>query len=438
MRWFKDLLAEHRVISKACQSWGVTMRLECALLGLALIGLSQPSLAQTNGPDLDCIDRAGNHNGKIDTDQEILTLALHQDKTFREMDKNCDGEITKAELDAWLSEQKKSFRFKLTVNDIRLKAAAGSGPKIETKRDQTTLQRKGEQPTWSQKEGSSQLYLRQDFADFHTFSSPKAQGVGADFDFTWDQEKPNRSLSAKGVAFVPLIFDHAWDESQRTQLYVGSIALAPSLRFEYLTNSNLQLKKNNVEILTPGVTAEAEIGNVLGWSHFVRTRASLVTNMGHLDNWQIHNEWQPIEPAGHVCIGTPCPLLGTPALFRFDPVLVAEYSEMFHGSDLASQPLFMDHDRAFLLGPTLALKVYPNGLKKDELPVWLQNAEFTTAYNWYQDALSHHQYSRLDTAFTFKADKDDHVGVKLSYSRGNTQDTAQRVNVAKAGVAVKF
>jgi hypothetical protein len=405
-------------------------------VSLGVLTCATPAFGAKDGPDLACIDRNGNHNGKIDTEHEIQVLALHQDKTFREIDKNCDGSLSGEEVRAW----KQTIRVQLAVRDIERQVNAGAAPKVESPKDEP--RKPAEHLEWTQASGSGNFYLRRDFQDFHTYSNPtKAggpQGNGAEFAITADRDAGNRSVSAKGVAFVPLIFDHTWDESQRNSAYVASVAFAPSLRFEYLSNSSSQLKKKNVEILTPGVTSEIEVGNLFNWSHFLRARASVVTNMGHTDSWQARGEWQPIEPGGHFCIGTPCPLFASPVLFHFDPVLVAEYAGALQGSDLASQPLFVEHDRALRVGPSLALKLYPNALRSDELPLWLANAEFKAGYNWYRDVLSNRHYSLLDLALTLRADQSDRFGISISYTRGNVEDTADHVDVGKIGVAVKF
>jgi len=205
-----------------------------------LFGLADAALAQDKGPNLACIDEHGNHNGKIDTAEEIRVLVLHQDQRFREQDENCDGEVTKAELNKWFEA---NLGARLAVNKIVQQVEAGKPPKIETKGKSKDPPPAGERPTWTIADGSGQFYLRKDFQDFHVFSSPKAQGAGADFGGTWDRLSNNRTLSAKGVAFVPFIVDSGWDESQRDRPYIGSIAFAPSLRFEYVSNSNPQLKK---------------------------------------------------------------------------------------------------------------------------------------------------------------------------------------------------
>lgn len=408
---------------------------------LLTLGSADFSVAQDDKPDEACIDKAGNNNKKIDTPHEIRTFALHLDKTFREQDKDCDGVVTKVEMEEWQAKKMRSVRFRLAVRDLERRVSAGTGPTVEKKKDETP--KVGETPAWTQAPGSGQFYLRRDFQDFHTWSNPKAKasgaaGNGADFAVSWDQEASNRAISAKGVAFMPFILNHTFDETQLSTPYVAAVAIAPSVRFEYLSNSNPQLKKKNVEIVTPGITTEVEVGRFLNLSHFLRARGSIVTSMGHTDSWQLRGEWQPIEPSGRICVGTPCTLFGSPILFRFDPIFVTEYAGAMPGSDLASQPLFMDRDRALRLGPSLALKMFPNALRSDELPIWLQHAEFKAGYSWYSDVFNGRRYSLLDLALTLRANKDDTLGLSFSYSRGNAEDTAQQVDVGKVGIAVKF
>lgn len=410
------------------------------LVAIALLGHIGVCEAAVSSADLACIDRAGNNNGLIDSKAEILTTALHVDKTFREQDKSCDGKISRAELNAWLAKKKKSLKVQLAVRDLERKVIAVSLPTADTKPSGTAqeaahLEHAGE---WTQPKGSGQIYLRRDFQDLFLFSDPKPTGSGAEFAVTSDLLAENRSISAKGVAFWPLVFDRTWEEKQRDRPYLARVSLTPSLRFEYLSNSDKKLKKRNIEIVTPGLTAEAEVGNLLGFSHYARARASLVTSTGHSESWQLRGEWQPIEPSGRFCVGSPCPLFGSPLLFRFDPKVVAEHAVAIGRVDPISEPLFSKKDYASRVGVSLPLKVYPNLLLRKELPIYLQYVDLSISYTAYQDLAIKSKYSLFDAVLTLKNSPDDRIGISLSYTRGNVEDTGQPINAAKIGVAAKF
>jgi hypothetical protein len=285
--------------------------------------------------------------------------------------------------------------------------------------------------------------LRRSFEDVHPFTDLTAKGSGADFSVTWDGVKNNRALAAKGVAAVPFVFNREFREDLRFSPYVASITFAPSLRFEYLANSNRKLQAKNTEILTPGISGELELANfgAPGLAHYITGRSSVVVSKGEARNWQGRLEWLPIynpPQGGTLCVNSPCPFFDLPLVWRLGPKAVVEYAGVIRADDSASEPLFRDGRRVLRAGGVLSFALLPNGFRLDELPVFLRALEYRLDYYVYQSLYSRRTYRLLDTVLTYNLDKDGNVAVALSFSRGNVEDTAERIDIAKLGLAVRF
>ena len=112
----------------------------------------------------------------------------------------------------------------------------------------------------------SYLILRDSFEDVAVFSSPKDVKLASGASLTWSNDRiaANRSWTAKGVAAYPIVWQNPDNPAPRSSFdpYLVGLAFTPTVAINRVTNSNAQLVKNNIDVLTFGGAAEFAVGHM--------------------------------------------------------------------------------------------------------------------------------------------------------------------------------
>ena len=79
----------------------------------------------------------------------------------------------------------------------------------------------------------------------------------------------------------------------------------------------------------------------------------------------------------------------------------------------------------------------PGELQEPPAPSWwIQRIHYEISYGWLYDLLSSRQYDLLDTALSLKLDEAGHLGLTLSYRKGDLIETGQNVDLANIARSV--
>lgn len=281
--------------------------------------------------------------------------------------------------------------------------------------------------------------VRRSRAAIGSFADPKPFGKAAGAEFAWadDRIAENEVWSARGI--VAASFVH-YGEVLRDRPYIDTLTLAPYVNFDRVSNStNLT---NDVDNLIYGGVFEAGFANVLGATQYLDIGGEYVSSFaGDAKNWSVELQWQPVggvNPEGGNTIfsylGTPLPL-GRYFVFAVSPTVQGQYVGEL--GEVASQPIFTDHNEAFRAGPSVTLAV--DGVKEFAyVPWWIQRLHYEITYGYLYDWLSGRDYELLDTSLTFALDPKGHLGLTFSYRKGELEATGQDVDLANIALSVSY
>lgn len=400
----------------------------CLGFGLALFAFCAKAQAvecKFSGPD-----------GAPATDPEWRVFLLHQSsELYRAADTECRGELRQADVQAYLA----GIDTKVSTAMDRLRSRQAVGKTVKVKKDGTTIpsllaSNKPDEPKCAQ----SFWLVRESYEDITIFGCPKTakQATGASFGFSSDQVLNNDSWSAKGV--VSRVFRQFIDPPQDPFApYFSAFAFAPSVKFNRLTNSNETQKSKEVDVLSFSATGEFAFGNVLWGTQYLRARAAYNTGFeSETDSWSATAEWQPLHnrKPGEASPSISAPNTLGPLVWQIDPILRLQYSEQVAGS---TSPIFDENDYALRLGPVAVLTIRP---KADELyvPEKLQDAIFALSYQWLTDLASNNEYDLFGASLTLPLDQAGHFGLKVSYQKGEVEETGQEIDQTQVGLSAKW
>ncbi|WP_108680488.1 hypothetical protein [Methyloceanibacter sp. wino2] len=258
---------------------------------------------------------------------------------------------------------------------------------------------------------------------------------GAQFAWADDAISNSEVWSAQGIVAARLMHR---GQTQRYSPYVQNLAFAPYAYFDRVASGGSVV--DGIDNLAYGAVFELSVANVLGATHYFDIDAEVVSSFaGDAKNWSIGAEWQPIGYLRHGktflrYFGQPLGL-GRNFLWTITPKVYGEYvSEI---SDAAEQPIFADRDEALRVGPTVTLNLY--GIKEfDDVPWWAQRFSLEVTYGWLYDTLSELDYELLDSSVTMALDEKGHLGLTLSYRKGQLIETGQDVDLAKLGLSLSY
>src|SRR5438477_4365743 len=368
--------------------------------------------------------------GKNPTREQYRILLLHQNSDeFKLFDGQCTGRPDHKAYLAWLES-----KIVLPLHDYdRLRRAGVRAPLPDT----------GGAPPPKAGGWQSYLILRDSCEDVAVFSSPKDVKLASGASLTWSNDRiaANRSWTAKGVAAYPIVWQNPDNPAPRSSFdpYLVGLAFTPTVAINRVTNSNAQLVKNNIDVLTFGGAAEVAVGHMFDetTTHYFRARvAAAGTTEGTVKSIWDTVEYQPITNfANFLNVGSPNPLGPIPATFEIDAIYRAQYATR---TVMTLDPIFANREHIFRSGPVLALSIIPQQGPDSPVPKLLQRFNFVTTYSWLEDPQTHQTFWHWLASLGFALDDNGNVGIKLSYEKGQVEQTGQPVDLTKVGLTAKF
>jgi hypothetical protein len=268
--------------------------------------------------------------------------------------------------------------------------------------------------------------IRRSKPDVGNFANPtcfrKAQGA----EFAWANNRvdENEIWSARGLIARPITVADQFK----------SLSLSPYISFD--RTSKAATIEELIDNLTLGGVIEFGLDNVLDGTQFFDIDGGLVTGFNGMGkNWGINLAW---EPKGNKRSGSVMGFLGTEQnlgryfTYTFSPTLQTGFANEI--SETALQPLFADNDWAIRSGPLVVFAL--NGA--DDAPWWIKRMGYEITYGWLYDWISGRDYELFDTALSFGLDETGHLGLTLSYRKGQLKETGQDVDLANIALSVSY
>jgi hypothetical protein len=353
---------------------------------------------------------------------------------LRHYDRNCNGLPDKDELDARDRDLRKhvaSSNTSATAPPAWRASAPQVAPAAGTARAEAKSSAKADQGC---PQGFSGFpFVRDKYSDIAAVStsdcSVNLQKLGGAL-FSWSNDRiaNNQQWSATGLVGAQFF----WVQQPPDQItpYVNIFSVAPLVRFQRVTNSKLTTK--DIDVLSPGISGEVLIDRafVPDAQLYVRGRGNVNTSFAGITNsWSGTFEVQPVYDRLH--IGTPIPLTALPSNWTFMPLARAQYFGRVNNS---TDPLFLRSDRVFRAGPSIALVVTP--FDGPPVPDVLRKIVFSSSYTWYRDFIQTRNFVHYDLSLAYNIT--DNFGVKVTYEKGQIDESGKDVNLTYAGLTVKF
>ncbi len=257
------------------------------------------------------------------------------------------------------------------------------------------------------------ITLRKTWTDIDLGSCPQAakSATGALLSYSDDQIKHNDTWSAIGTA--ALIYS---PQPAIGSPYVFSTGVYTSLN--KVTNSAAaQSSSNSDQIGYGGFLQGGVVSTTFSTysANYLRLRGGEVDD--NIKNTTAANfvaEWIPVYDDGNFKIHSGIQIPGTLALFRIDPEIQAQYVEL---TGKKQSSAFNGLTRALPVGPQVTLRFYPG-----TSDFWSHIVP-TFTYWWAYEPYSVRTITWLDASLTYNLDQDGHLGISVSYEKGNNVDT---------------
>lgn len=269
--------------------------------------------------------------------------------------------------------------------------------------------------------------LRRDWKDIGPLGCPQKvdKATGAEIAFADDQANHNRIWSINGTAAVTyssiMDQDEVWWKPSIT-------SFASYVTVNRVANSAVDSASDNVDKLVYGGALSLAFNNETGGNNFT-FRGGGVEN--HIKGTTSANFTAEYSPAyAPLLVHTVVPrVLGLPMNFRYDPELILQYNEATGPKQVLD---FNGRSQALRIGPQVSFYLFglPDGFFAK------MNASFT--YHWAYETYAQKNLSWLQTALTYNIDDAGHLGVALTYSRGNDEDTGTFTNIYRIGLTGKI
>jgi hypothetical protein len=287
------------------------------------------------------------------------------------------------------------------------------------------------------------ILLRRSLDDIGSFSKPNdlSDAAGAAFGWARNGSDHNHIWNAQGVIAVPYVREVGKYQGKDVP-YLRTLSIAPYIVFDRVNNKDIAAA-DNVDVLTFGGAGEASIANWGNATHFFTVKGDLVSSFdgGKTKNWAVIGEYHavgnPSDEGGNTFfsyLGTPLKTGFQSAYWTFTPKLRTEYRGALNGSD---DPIFSDRNSAFRSGALLNFGLTVDNLF-GQLPADFGGINYQASWGWMRDWVSLREYELFDTVLTVNLNKARNIAVSLSYTRGELTETGKKVDVTKAGLAVKF
>jgi hypothetical protein len=256
--------------------------------------------------------------------------------------------------------------------------------------------------------------LRQDWKDIGYLECPQGvdKATGAQVAVTNDHVKRNVNWALQGVAGV---------------LYnSGSTGVGAYVSANRSINSAQSLASKNIDTLGFGGFLQYGVTHNKDNSDYFRIRGGAVhDNIKDTTIASVAGEWSPVKTKLFHSPIDDYP----PFIFRFDPVLLIQYSAVSgKGQTLA----FNGRDEALRVGPQATLRVF-GGTD----PFW-KNLVASISYHWAYETYSGRGLNLYQTSVTYNIGDSGNVGLTASYQRGHDEDIGTWVSLYKIGLTGKI
>jgi hypothetical protein len=355
--------------------------------------------------------------------------ALHQKSALlRAYDSNCNGGLDQAEL------------MQAEEDGYRKLSSARAAPQPKPKTTSPAPEATGATPQKTANATNSCLgataypFLRDSYADLSSGINPGdclpdlKKSKGAQFSWSRDRINNNDQWSAKGVA--GLRFTWLGQGANSTDPYLNYFALVPLVRFQRVTNSNVKLSGQDVDVLSPGISGEFLFNQVLdpNLELYARGRANANSDFeGHTKSWSGTFELQPVYDP--LRIGTN--LIVGYTYWTFSPLARFQYFSRVANSN---DPLFATANNVARGGPVVALDIVP--LDGDPVPPMLRNFVINMTYSWYQDFYSQRTFQLFNSSLSYNVT--DNFAITLAYEKGKVDETGKAIDLTTLGLGVKY
>lgn len=360
---------------------------------------------------------------------EWRIYAKHQKERYKKYDINCDGTLSAAERAAEdRDDDSDAAEF---VHAVERGQKEGY---------QITLNKKGETipPISASGELSPEIkergifLLRDSFEDVSIFTRPKSpqKASGASFSWSRDGTIDNSVWSAQGV----MSYAYTWPGTAGTpgDPYILGFSLAPAIQFNRSANSSAAKKSKDVDFLGFSATSEIGIADGRGSANYFRVRPNYITDFdGEAKSWSIVAEWQPFLDRQPFRLSQPNDL--GPIIWQLDPILRLQYAHQLNGS---TDPIFNHNDDPLRIGPVLGLTIQPTGVFN--LPKMFQDSTLFASYQYLTDVENGDSSYLLKAGVNFNLDEDGHTALKVSYSKGQLEETGNDIDEVKVGLTAKW
>jgi hypothetical protein len=282
---------------------------------------------------------------------------------------------------------------------------------------------------------NTHLAIGDSFSDLNFLNTANcngAQAKGAQFSWSRDRVALNDQWSAKGAVAEELIWIRPGAPPDGA--YLNMWAIAPTVNFQRVTNSNTAMAAQNANVLSYGFSSEAlfdQVGDV--WQVYARGRANVNSDFtGLTHSYSTTAEFQALSD--YYGIGRNF-AVGSLGYFWVIPLVRAQYFE--RESKLVKDPIFSAHNEVLRVGPVVSLNFVPQDTtnidpsKPAPTPKWLLNV----TYSWYQDFLSSHTFQHVNPSLSYNFT--DNIGLTLGYESGQIETTGKKVDLTTISLTVK-
>jgi hypothetical protein len=272
-------------------------------------------------------------------------------------------------------------------------------------------------------------FLRKDMPDISLFSrmKPAKNATGAEISYAHNRIAKNDIWAVHGIAgFAYQIFgDYSRDESRPSLL---AAYVAPYVLVDKTFNTAVAQRSNNTDTVTAGLKVEAGVDNLLGGQQYFRIGgAGVFDRLDDTTAVSVTAEWIPVYDR---LIHHPETLLNL-LVYRFDPVLMVQFDST---TDQTKPLLFSGRNQSLRIGPQLSLFV--QALPRT-VPI-LANFHANLTYHWAYETYSGRKLHWFESALSYNLDPAGHVGLNLTYRKGNDEATGKQVDIAKLTLSGKI
>jgi hypothetical protein len=281
---------------------------------------------------------------------------------------------------------------------------------------------------------NTHLAIGDSFSDLNflnTAACNAAQAKGAQFSWSRDRVALNDQWSAKGAVAEELIWIRPG--SRPDGAYLNMWAIAPTVNFQRVTNSNTALASQNANVLSYGFSSEALFDGIGDfWQVYLRGRANVNADFSGLTHsYSTTTEFQALSD--YYGVGRNYPV-GSVGYFWILPLVRAQFFE--RESKLVTDPIFSAHNEVLRAGPVVSFNFVPQDNTnvdpaKPTPPKWL----FNVTYSWYQDFFSSHSFQHVNPSLSYSFT--DNIGLTLGYEWGQIETTGKNVNLTTVSLTVK-